>query len=162
MDSNRLSEIYAQHSLEAVRLAYMLTGDRAVAEDIVHEAFVRMVGRFKDRRGPEVAQAYLRQAVLNVTKNYFRRLKVERSHLHRESSILTPAHDTGEAESRDELRRALLALPLRQRTALVLRYFLDLSEQQVADTLGCTKSAAKSILYRGLESMRKEVGSEKQ
>ena len=79
LDSTRLSEIYAQHSLEAVRLAYMLTGDRAVAEDIVHEAFVRMVGRFKDRRGPEVAQAYLRQAVLNVTKNYFRRLKVERS-----------------------------------------------------------------------------------
>ncbi|MGH2546544.1 MAG: RNA polymerase sigma factor, partial [Actinomycetota bacterium] len=66
-EGGRLAALYEAHAPEAARLAFLLTGDRALAEDIVHEAFVRLLGRFRDLRHPEAFRAYLRTTVVNMT-----------------------------------------------------------------------------------------------
>ena len=155
---SRLGELYERHALAAARLAYILTGDRVVAEDIVQEAFVRIVGRFKYRKPPDVFDAYLRRAVINLAKNHFRHQSLRRSHAarQRQTQVFSP-DETADIDAGDELRRALLELPHRQRVALVLRYFSDLSEQQIADAMGCSAGAVKSTLYRGLKTLRRTL-----
>src|SRR2546423_9163703 len=80
----RLDDLYRRHAPDAVRLAYLLTGDRALAEDLVQEAFVRMFGRFRDLRNPDAFGAYLRKTVVNLTRSHFRRVKVERAYVARQ------------------------------------------------------------------------------
>src|SRR4029453_19264702 len=116
-----------------------LTGDASLAEDLAHEAFIKVAGRFHHLRNPEAFAAYLRKTVVNLSMSHHRRKRVEREHLARESS--RPPATPGEppdVEGRDELRSALLALPERQRAAVVLRYYEDLPEQQVAQAMGCS------------------------
>src|SRR5438876_817019 len=121
----RLGELYARHAPDAARLAYLLTGDRALAEDLVQEAFVRMFGRYRDLRNPDAFAAYLRKTVVNLSRSHFRRLRVERTYVQREGSAPAPA--SPELGTREEIWQALLALPERQRTAIVLRFYEDLS-----------------------------------
>src|SRR2546423_15355559 len=82
----RLGELYRRHAPEAVRLAYLLTGDRALAEDLMQEAFVRGFGRFRDLRNPDAFGAYLRPTIVNLSRSHFRRAKVERAYVAREAS----------------------------------------------------------------------------
>src|SRR6266550_1806162 len=106
----RLGELYRRHAPDAVRLAYLLTGDRALAEDLVQDAFVRMFGRFRDLRNPDAFGAYLRRTVVNLANSHFRRLKVERAYLAREGA--QPAAAVPEAGgTQDDMWRALLRLP---------------------------------------------------
>src|SRR5437588_487857 len=100
----RLGELYARHAPDAARLAYLLTGDRALAEDLVQEAFVRMFGRFRDLRNPEAFGAYLRKTVVNLSRSHFRRLKVERAYTARRAvepaaTAATNAPEPGDAAS---------------------------------------------------------------
>lgn len=83
-EGGRLAALYEAHAPEAARLAYLLTGDRALAEDVVHQAFVRLLGRFRDLRHPEAFRAYLRTTVVNMTRSHFRRRRVERAYVERE------------------------------------------------------------------------------
>jgi len=90
--------------------------------------------------------------------SHHRRQRVERDHLARESS--RPAATSVEppdVEGRDELRRALRALPERQRAAVVLRYYEDLPEQQVAQAMGCSVTAARSLAFRAMETLRTQI-----
>src|SRR5213080_2978600 len=82
-DTGRLGELYLRHADAAVRLAYLLTGDRALAEDLVQDAFVRLAGRLVHLRDPGAFDAYLRQTVVNLSRSHFRRKKVERAYLER-------------------------------------------------------------------------------
>src|SRR5438876_12359684 len=82
-DTGRLGELYLRHADDAIRLAYLLTGDRALAEDLVQDAFVRLAGRLVHLRDPDAFDAYLRRTVVNLSNSYFRRKKVERSYLER-------------------------------------------------------------------------------
>src|SRR5437016_11762255 len=82
-DTGRLGELYVRHADDAVRLAYLLTGDRALAEDLVQDAFVRLAGRLVHLRDPDAFDAYLRRTVVNLSNSYFRRRKVERAYLER-------------------------------------------------------------------------------
>ena len=152
----RLGELYRRHAPEAVRLAYLLTGDRALAEDLAQEAFVRMFGRFRDLRNPDAFGAYLRKTVVNLTRSHFRRAKVERAYVARERGAprTTSQPDIG---ARDEMWRALHRLPERQRTAIVLRFYEDLSEAQTADTMRCPQGTVKSLVSRGLDRLRQEM-----
>jgi RNA polymerase sigma-70 factor (sigma-E family) len=150
-----MGELYAAHAPDAVRLAYLLTGDRALAEDLAQEAFVRMFGRFRDLRRPEAFRAYLRRTVVNLSRSHFRRARVERAFLARTAS--EPVAAGPEPEPRSELWEALGTLTPRQRAAIVLRYYEDLSEAQTADVLRCPVGTVKSLVSRGMERLRREL-----
>src|SRR5438045_7060440 len=83
-ETGRLGELYLRHADSAVRLAYLLTGDHALAEDLVQDAFVRLAGRLVHLRDPGAFEAYLRRTVVNLSHSHFRRRKVERVYLERE------------------------------------------------------------------------------
>lgn len=153
----RLAELYARHAPAMGRLAFLLTGDRQLAEDLMQEAFVRAFGRFRDLRHADSFEWYLRRTVVNLTRSHFRRRRTERDYLARQprTRIEAPAVDLAEA---DAMWRALRQLPHRQRTAIVLRYYEDLSDAQVADVMRCPLGTAKSLIHRGLDRLRTEVG----
>lgn len=153
---DRLAELYERHAPAAARLAYLLTGDRGLAEDLVQDAFVRIVGRFAHLRVPDVFDSYLRRTIVNLHTSQLRRRRVERTYLERERQAAAPAAmpDVGE---REELWLAVLALPPRQRAAVVLRFYEDLSEQETAETLRCSTAAAKSLVARAMETLRHRV-----
>ena len=146
--TDELSELYQACWSSLVRTAWLVTGSRQDAEDIVQETFVR----FASRAGlvPDNQLAYLRKMVLNLVRDRCRHVDVERRH--RES--LPPSSLSAE----DGLVWPLFqALPLSQRQALVLRYYNDLPLSEVSEVLGCPLSTAKSLVYRGLERLKKEI-----
>jgi RNA polymerase sigma-70 factor (sigma-E family) len=158
----RLGELYLRYADEATRLAYLLTGDRALAEDLVQDAFVRLAGRLAHLRDEGAFEAYLRRTVVNLSRSYFRRRKVERTYLQRHppagpSAEAAPIAELGD---RDALWRALAGLPQRQRAALVLRFYEDLSERQIADVLRCPIGTVKSLVSRGLSTLRTRMDGE--
>ena len=148
-----LEGLYHRHASEAVRLAYLLTGDASLAQDIAHEAFVRVGRKLFGLRNPEHARAYLYRTIVNLCRGRFRRQKTERAATERLKAGATVSQPPDVAE-RDELWRALLQLPVRQRSALFFRYYEDLSEGAAADALGCSVSALKSLVNRGLKELR--------
>lgn len=156
---SRLADLYWRHAPDALRLAYLVTGDRHLAEDIVQDAFVRAFGRWQDLRNPDSFRPYLRRTIVNLSRDHFRKAQRERGHL-RDRGVVAD-HDEGlgsQIELRDELLRALRKLPVRQRAAVVLRYCEGLSEQEVADALGTTTGAVNSLVARGLSGLRDRSG----
>ena len=156
-----LGEFYATHANSAKRLAYLLTGDNELTEDITQDAFVKVAGRLGGLRKQEAAAAYLRQTIVNLSRSHFRRRAVERAYFRREAAM----HQTEAVEARDVLAADFLwnelqRLAYRQRCAVVLRYYEDLSEQQTADLLGCSVGAVKALTNRAMEQLRANVGSE--
>ena len=132
-----------------------------LAEDLAQDAFVRLTGRFAHLRNPDAFPAYLRRTVVNLVKNHYRGSKLERSHLESMGGDPQPSADQfADAVDAEALQQALLALPYRQRAAVVLRYFEDLSEQRVAELLGCRPGTVKSLVSRGLAAMRSGMGLE--
>jgi len=154
-ERSRLGGLYESFAPGGLRLAYLLTGDRTVAEDIVQEAFIRFVGRLQHLRDPGLADAYLRRTVVNLAKNHFRRRSLERRFLQREA--MEPRQDVVEPDplSYESMRTALLALPVRQRAAIVLRYYEDLPDSDIADMLRCRSATVRSLVSRGLETLRR-------
>jgi RNA polymerase sigma-70 factor (sigma-E family) len=162
-DRSRLGELYLRHAQEAVRLAYLLTGDRALAEDLAQDAFVRAAGRLIHLRDPGAFGAYLQRTVVNLSNSYFRRKRVERAYLERAGSEMGARATSGSDhsfEDREELWQAMGRLSQRQRAAVVLRFYEDLSEQRVAELLNCRPGTVKSLVSRGLETLRTEIRGE--
>jgi RNA polymerase sigma-70 factor (sigma-E family) len=154
MHRSQLAELFLRQAPDGVRLAYLLTGDQAVAEDLVQEAFVRMVARLQFLREGEGSRAYLRRTIVNLSKNQFRRRAVERSYVERQrAEPLMEARDT-ELATKELMRSALLALPERQRCAIVLRYYEDLPDGEIADLLRCRPGTVRSLISRGLAALR--------
>ncbi len=162
-DTGKLGELYVRHADDAVRLAYLLTGDLALAEDLVQDAFVRLAGRLVHLRDPGAFDAYLRRTVMNLSNSHFRRKKVERAYLARARGAIRtqdgPWSDRS-VEDRDPLWQALGRLSRRQRVAIVLRFYEDLPEREVAEILKCRPGTVKSLVSRGLETLRNEIRGE--
>lgn len=156
-DRSRIAELYAAHADDAVRLAYLLTGDRALAEDLVQDAFVKLAGRLVHLRDPGAFGGYLRTTVVNLSRSTFRRRKVERAHLERTARDRLAEAAGPLPEDRDELWKALGRLSGRQRAAIVLRYYEDLSEAQIAEVLQCRAGTVKSLVSRGMEILREQI-----
>jgi RNA polymerase sigma-70 factor (sigma-E family) len=156
-DNGRLGTLYERHAPEAMRFAYLLTGDGALAEDLVHDAFLRMFGRFRDLRNPDAFHWYLRKTVVNLARSHFRHVKVEREYVAREAGRPVPRPNDGDLGERDAMRAALAVLSARQRAAIVLRYYEDLTEAQTAEVLGCRIGTVKSLVARGRERLREEL-----
>ena len=155
-DRTDLEDLYVRHLPGAVRVASLITGDADLAQDIAHDAFLRSVGRFRHLRQPEAFEAYLRRAVVNVCTSHFRRRKIEAAYLRGEARGAAPAEGPDHGR-RDELRVALSALPARQRAAVVLRYYADLSEHQAGEALGCSEAAVRSMVARAMETLRERI-----
>jgi RNA polymerase sigma-70 factor (sigma-E family) len=160
-DVGRLGELYLGHADGAVRLAFLLTGDRALAEDLVQDAFVRLAGRLAHLRDQSAFDAYLRRTVVNLSNSHFRRKKVERAFLESARSAAgIQGSQSPSVEDREDLWRALGRLSARQRAAVVLRFYEDLPEREVAEILRCRPGTVKSLVSRGLETLRKEIRGE--
>lgn len=150
-----LSELYARYVPAATRLAFLLTGNRQQAEDLAQEAFVRCTGRFAHLRAQASFDAYLRRSVVNLHTSALRRRRLEREWVRREGARIARTTETmPDVAGRQDLWRALGALPPRQRAALVLRYYEDLSETDAAKALGCSVPALKSLVARGSAGLR--------
>ena len=154
MTTTSLEQAFAAHHAGAVRLAYLLCGDREQAEDVVAGVWLKMHRRLE--RGPvDDVGAYVRRAVVNEVNSWFRKLGVRR----REAAVRkgdgrgTYGHDDRIADA-DAVMRALDRLPARTRAAVVLRYYEDLSVADTAAALGVSEGTVKSSVSRGLTTMR--------
>ena len=147
--AEEMVSLYRDRYAPMVRLAYLLTGDRSAAEELVQDAFVS-VHRSWARVGDP--PAYLRAAVVNGCRSWgrHRRLEVERRPPPVEPATLAA----------DELWDALGRLPGRQRAAIVLRFYEDLPDPEIAALLGCRPATVRTSVHRGLAALRKEVPHE--
>jgi RNA polymerase sigma-70 factor (sigma-E family) len=150
-----VTALYAAHYRSLVRLGALLLRDVDAAEEVVQDAFVSMHGAWRRLRDPDKALAYLRQAVVNRSRSALRHRKVAERHRPR------PMPDEPSAEygalaalEHQAVLDALRRLPARQREALVLRYYLDLSEAEIAATMQVSRGAVKSHTSRGMSALR--------
>lgn len=149
-------ELYEAHAASALRLALVLTGNRSAAEDLVQDAFVRLISRFQDRRHPESFERYLRTTIINLARSRWR--SASRRLRGREQAD-SPDHAEGVALG-EALWQEILRLPPRQRAALFLRYFEDRRHSEVAACLGCSVPAVKSLLHSAIKTLRTRTGGE--
>lgn len=141
-----LIQLYRERYEPMVRLAYLMVGQRAVAEELVQDAFVNLHRNWRRATNPA---AYLRTSVVNATRSWGRRRTLE---LHRRPT--PPDHATLVA---DEMWDALQVLPMRQRAAIVLRFYEDLPDARIAELLGCREATVRTAVHRGLARLRKEI-----
>lgn len=141
-----LSELYRREWARLVRVAYVLTSSQHAAEEIAQDAFVRLQATSSTVRNPA---AYLRTSVVNACRSYHRhRAVVDRTPLPRSEPV---------SADYDELSDALARLPWRQQAALVLRFHLDLPEDEIAVALGCRPATVRSLTHRALARLRKDL-----
>lgn len=154
-----LEDLYRRHVDDALGLAFLLTGDRPLAEDLVQDAFVRVLGRFHDLRSRDAFWWYLRRTIVNLSNSHFRRRRVERAWLERQRPEAA-APSGPDLEERDRVLTALMTLRPEQRAAVVLRYYEDLSEADTAEALGRPVGTVKSMVSRGMDRLREELGDD--
>jgi RNA polymerase sigma-70 factor (sigma-E family) len=158
--AGRLEEVFRRHAPAAGRLAYLLTGDRDLADDLVQDAFVHLARRFAHIRDPDAFPAYLQRTIVNLARSQFRRRRVERAYLKAEASRpAAPAFNLDPDEA-DRMAAALLRLPERQRAAVVLRFYADLSVERTAEIMRCRAGTVKSLVFKGLANLRGVIGDE--
>ena len=147
-----VTAIYTMHYRSLVRLAVLLVRDVATAEEIVQDSFIAMYGAWRRLRDDETALAYLRQSVVNRSRAMLRRQMVV------DKNAAKPAPDMPSAEQSAMERSAVIAalriLPPKQREALVLKYYANLSEAQIATAMGISRGAVKSHTARGVAALR--------
>jgi RNA polymerase sigma-70 factor (sigma-E family) len=155
-----VGELYAAHWRRLVRLSVLLVHDQGLAEEIVQDAFVAMHGRWSRLRDPSSAAAYLRQAVVNRSRSALRHRKVVDRYVATQRYVEAGPDASGPVEAaarRDAVLTAMRALPRRQREVIALRYYLDLSEADIAETLGISTGAVKSHASRGAAALRESL-----
>ena len=157
-----ISDLFAAHSADLVRMARLFVDDRNAAEDLVQEAFIRLSRSLGRLESPDKAAPYLRSIVLNLARDHNRRglmsLRHQQSTDYRrdlasaEDEVVRSADQQAVA---DELR----GLPPRQRDAVTLRYYLDLPIAEIAETLGVSPNSVKTHLRRGLAALEDRLES---
>ncbi|NJP68610.1 SigE family RNA polymerase sigma factor [Streptomyces sp. ventii] len=152
---DQLTETYQQHYRSLLGLAALLLDDTASCEDVVQEAFIRVHSARSRVRDPEKTLAYLRQTVVNLSRSTLRRrilgVKLLSKPMPDMASAEEGAYDKLE---RADLIKAMRNLQRRQREVLVLRYFADMSEAEVADSLGISTGSVKAYGSRGIAALR--------
>lgn len=152
---DRWADLYAVVAPMALGFAYGLcAGDRAAAEDLFHDAFLRCVRRRDPAGDLDGFVRYLRRAMVNASIDRSRRESTRRRWLARQPEEAQIDDSQVLFAERDVLLRALRHLPARQRAAVVARTFLDLSEADTAEALGCSVGTVKSLTSRGLAALR--------
>ena len=153
-----LPQFAARCGLELLRFAYLVCGDRQRAEDLVQEVLLAIYRRFGDTLPLDNPHGYARRAIVHANVSRSRRASS------RELPVaLVPDLAAAEADDvaeRDELWRALRRLPQRQRAVLVMRFYLDASDEEIAHTLGCRRGTVRSVACRALAAMRTDPSLE--
>lgn len=150
--------IYRSQWHAMVRLAVLLVQDVPSAEDAVQDAFVSLHRHCAQLHDPEAAIGYLRTAVVNRCRSLIRRRAVARRHVRLVGTDPTAVGNDPSAQEDDHVMAAIRTLPRRTREVIVLRYWADLSEAQIADTLGVSTGTVKSTASRGLVRLREMLG----
>lgn len=153
-----LVDLYRSDYRRLVRLATMLVDDQSLAEELVQDAFVAAsrVRAERPLRDPAAASAYLRTAVANRARSQLRKRRVRRRHLRSVAPPPSAPAADGPAIASDATRQMIAALdrlPERQRQVLVLRYYGDLTEAEIADALGVSAGTVKTHAHRGLAAL---------
>ena len=158
-DEQSFDELVEACSPRLLRTAWLLTGDPQLAEDLLQTALAATYQRWGRLRDTGAAEAYVRKVMATTASKWWRR----KWHGERPTEVL-PEHPGADAydavDDRQGLRRALALLPPRQRACVVLRFYEDLSEAQVADVLDCSVGTVKSSTSRALVRLRAELGEE--
>ena len=147
--------MYQAHYPALVRAAALLTGDIATAEDVVQDSFIAMHRGWRRLRDPGKALAYLRRSVINNSRSVLRHRAVAGRHPPLPAPELPSAEESAlAAMQRPSVLAALNALPAKQREVVVLRYYADMSEAQIAAAMGITRGAVKSHAARARDSLQ--------
>jgi RNA polymerase sigma-70 factor (sigma-E family) len=156
-DDPLFRSFFSRHYRRLRDLAFLLCGNWGEAEELTQDALVRTFAVWRSIRDPDHAGAYARRVLINRHRSLLRRALTQAKYAHR-----LPSSDQASPEPATDdqllLWSALLRLPVRQRTVLVLRYYEDLSEQEVARLVGWPLGTVKSLNRRGLERLRAEPG----
>ena len=158
---NAFAELYRAEHHRMLRLAVLLTSSTEVAQDVVQDSFVAMHDGWQRLRDAESALAYLRQAVLNRSRSVLRHRTVVDKNLQKAPPDMPSAeHGALVLLERSAVVAALRGLPDRQREAIVLRYYADLSEAEIATAMGISRGAVKSHTARGMTALRAALEQE--
>ncbi len=157
-DDREFLDFFADEFWSLRRIGFLLTGDWGDAEELAQEAMARTFAAWPRVRGYDRPAAFARKVLLNRHRSLLRRAVVEARHLL--ASRPQERHEPDFSGDDLILWQALRRLPARQRTAIVLRYYLDLSEAEVARQLGVPAGTVKSLVHRGLARLRARLGAE--
>jgi len=156
-----VSALYTEHYRSLVRLAALLVGDVATAEEVVQDSFVAVHANWRRLQDIDRAGGYLRQCVVNRSHSVLRhRVVVDRNVLPPPPAVPSAEEEAMKLLSRSAVISALQGLSSRQRQALVLRYYAGLSEAQIAATLGISRGAVKHYVSRGMSALRAMLAGE--
>jgi RNA polymerase sigma-70 factor (sigma-E family) len=145
--------LYQASAVGLIRLAWLMLGDQPSAEDVVQEAFCDLYRRWDRLAKADSALYYVRSSVLNGCRSLLRRRAVRRRNVEYELPVISPEAEVVNGEERVELIRALARLPDRQREALVLRFYLDLPDEEISRVMGIRQSTVRSNAHRGLAAL---------
>jgi RNA polymerase sigma-70 factor (sigma-E family) len=158
----RVTALYQAHALGLIRLAVLMVGDQPTAEDVVQDAFLALYRRWPTLKDPDRALAYARASVLNGCR------MVHRANSRHDGVTLEIPDDAESAEetallgeASREVLAALRRLPARQREAVVLRYYLDMTEDQAAQAMRVSRGTVKSATSRGLAALGRLLKEER-
>jgi RNA polymerase sigma-70 factor (sigma-E family) len=157
-----VTALYSDHAVSLIRLAYLMLGDRPAAEDAVQDAFIGLYRHWDRLDDPGRALGYVRTAVLNGCRSTLRQVQGRRAAGHKLAAAQQPPAASAEAavlsrEEREEVMRAVRRLPERQREALVLRFYLDLPEREIARIMGLRPGSVRSATHRALRALGRSL-----
>ncbi|WP_306470597.1 SigE family RNA polymerase sigma factor [Actinomadura litoris] len=156
-----LVTLFREHQLSLTRTALMIVGDRPTAEDVVQDAFVEMHRRIDRITDHDRMLPYVRAAVVNRCRSVLRRRRLApRLWRTYEPPVWSAESAALIGEDRAAVFHALRRLPERQREALVLRYYLDLDEPEIAEVMGISRSTVRSATSRALAALARDLGEE--
>ncbi|WP_433174338.1 SigE family RNA polymerase sigma factor [Actinoallomurus sp. CA-150999] len=150
--------LFREHQLEMVRVALLIVGDRASAEDVVQDAFTALHGKLDRLDDPDRALPYIRTSVINGCRTVLRRRRLAWRMVKTYDPPVWSAESAALlGEERREVMAALGRLPRRQREAIVLRYYLDLGEAEIAEAMGISRGTVKSTISRGIGALTRKL-----
>ncbi|MGH2736306.1 MAG: RNA polymerase sigma factor [Actinomycetota bacterium] len=158
----RVAELFDAHYRPLCRLAYVIIGDAALAEEIVMEALVKTFTGFGRIRDLDRADAYLRRAVVNMCRSKMRRKTIEmrvNATVHHRDERRAPDWDPERHETSRIVWESVRKLPERQRACVVLFYYQDLPEAEIADALDCSVGTVKSQLSKARGKLERWIGA---
>jgi RNA polymerase sigma-70 factor (sigma-E family) len=158
--ADQVTRLYQMHGMDLIRIAAVMLGSRPAAEDAVQDAFCGLYRRWHQLANPHNALAYVRSAVMNRCRSELRRLaRLERraDQKHRTLGAQSPEQAAILGEEHRDVLAALQRLPARQREALILRYFMDLAEPEIATAMGVSQGTVKSTTSRAISALARQL-----
>jgi RNA polymerase sigma-70 factor (sigma-E family) len=155
-----VAALYREHAVGLIRLAVVMIGDRPAAEDVVQEAFCGLYRRWRHLSHPAKSLPYVRSAVLNGCRSVMRRSRRD-VRMAAEPAAASAEYDALIGEEHRAVLKAVRELPPRQREALMLRYFEDLDEAEIARSMGISRGTVKSTLSRGIAALGQMLGDDR-